>query len=176
MNKFTLASLALAASLGSFSISANAESCTWSLTSFSISSSNQTYTNGFSCRDNGATLATKTVVVRAKGTPSCSVTIDNNLYNNLGTCETPNIQSISSPAPGSKVCEFNDPQIGTTPGCTQNSIGGSGSTTAYRVSKNGQQLLIVTKTRNQNNSCTLAGENTNYRASGDCNNYWVNAK
>lgn len=173
MNKFTLASLALAASLGSFSITANAESCTWSLTNFSISSSDQTYTNGFSCQNNGATLATKTVVVRAKIAPSCSVTIDNNLYRNLGTCDTPNIQS--SPAPG-KVCEFNDPKIGTTPGCTENSTGGGGGTTAYRVSKNGQQLLIVTKTRNQNNSCILAGENTNYRASGDCNNYWVNAK
>ena len=176
MNKFTLASLALAASLGSFSISANAESCTWSLTSFSISSSNQTYTNGFSCRDNGATLATKTVVVRAKGTPSCSVTIDNNLYNNLGTCETPNIQSISSPAPGSKVCEFNDPQIGTTPGCTQRSIAGGSGTIVYEVSKNGQSLLVVTKTNNQNNWCTLAGENTNYRANGDCNNYRIYAK
>ncbi|MCR6653475.1 MAG: hypothetical protein NVV73_19130 [Cellvibrionaceae bacterium] len=176
MNKLTLSSLALAASLGSFSITANAESCTWGLSSFTISSTNQTYTNVFACQNNGATLATKTVVVRAKVAPSCTVTINNSLYSNLGTCNTPDIQSNTNPAPGSKVCEFNDPSTGTTPGCTQNGIGGGGGTIAYQVSKNGQPLLVVSKTTGQNNWCTLAGENTNYRASGDCNNYRVYAK
>lgn len=176
MKNLTLASLALAASISSLSISANAESCTWGLSSFTISSTNQSYTNGFACQSNGATLATKTVVVRAAGAPSCSVTINNPLYTNLGTCNVPNIQSIANPAPGSKVCEFNDPSTGTTAGCTQNSIAGSGYTTAYQVSKNGQPLLVVSKTTNPYSSCVLAGENTNYRASGDCNNYRVYAK
>lgn len=176
MKNLTLASLALAASISSLSVSANAESCTWGLSSFTISSTNQSYTNVFACQSNGATLATKTVVVRATVSPSCSVTINNPLYSNLGTCNTPNIQNIATPAPGSKVCEFNDPSTGTTPGCTQNGIGGGGGTVAYQVSKNGQPLLVVTKTTSQYNSCVLAGENTNYRSSGDCNNYRVYAK
>lgn len=173
MRKITLASLALAASIGSLSISAQAEDCTWSLNGFSIA--NNISTTTFACQANGATLATKTVTVQAKVAPSCALTVSNNLYTNYGTCVAPNISSVANPAPGTKVCEFNDPISGTTPGCTQNSIAGSGNTVAYRVSKNGQELLVVAKTT-QNGWCTISGETASYRVQGDCNNYRVYAK
>lgn len=174
MRKITLASLALAVSIGSLSISAYAEDCTWNLNGFSIA--NQISTTTFTCKADGATLATKTVTVQAKLAPSCSITIsNNNVYTNYGTCATPNIGSINNPAPGTKVCEFNDPSTGTTPGCTQNSIGGGGGTIAYQVSKIGQPLLVVAKST-QNNVCTISGETASYRIQGNCNNYRVYAK
>lgn len=174
MRKITLASLALAASIGSLSIRAQAEDCTWNLNGFSIA--NQISTTTFSCQANGAAVATKTVTVQAKSAPSCALTIsNNNLYTNYGTCVAPNIGSTTNPAPGTKVCEFNDPSTGTTPGCTQNSIGGGSGTVAYQVSKNGQPLLVVAK-YTQNNVCTISGETASYRIQGNCTNYRVYAK
>lgn len=176
MKKLTLA-LACAASISAFSINANAEDCTWAMSGLTISSSTQTYTNTFSCLNNGSIIAKKTVSVKAKNT-ACSITINDSDYTNEGNCTAPKILHVNTPpAPGSKVCEFNDPAVGTTPGCTQNSIAGSSGTVAYQVRKNGQPLLVVSKTTNQyNRSCTLAGENADYYTSGDCNNYRVHAK
>lgn len=173
MKKFTLASFTLAAFIGSFSISANAEDCTWIPSGLSIN--NQTFTNTFTCQANGV-LATKTVTVQAKVAPSCSLTINNNQYANYGNCATPDIRFVGSdPAPGTKVCEFNDPRTGTTPGCTQRGIAGSGNTVAYEIAKDGKALLVVSKT-NQSNWCTLSGENANYRSEGDCNNFRIYKK
>lgn len=176
MNKLTLASIALAASVGSFSNGAMAQACTWAISGWTVSTTAQTFTNVFSCRSDGTTIATKTVTVVANGAPSCALTINASNHSNIGSCHSPNIIDSNNPPAGSKICEFNDPSTGTTPGCTQSGIGGGGGTVAYQVSKNGQPLLVVTKTTTQNNWCTLAGENTNYRASGDCNNYRVYAK
>lgn len=176
MKKLTLASLALAASISSFSNGAMAQECTWGISGWTVSTTTQTFTNIFSCQSNGSTLATKTVTVRANVAPSCALTINATGYSNLGSCHSPNIINDSSPPAGSKICEFNDPSTGTTPGCTQNGIAGSGSTIAYQVSKNGQPLLVVAKTTGQYNSCTLSGENANYRSSGNCNNYSVYVK
>lgn len=175
MNKLRFATIALAATLGSYGVSASAEDCTWGLSSFQISNINQFFENTFSCNAGGTVVATKTVTVRAHGAPSCTLSINVSGYSNYGSCTAPNIANTLSPPSGTKVCEFNDPVTGTTAGCSQRGIGGGGPTIAYEITRNGQALVVVTKTQ-QNNGCTLAGENSNYRSSGNCNNFRIYAK
>lgn len=80
-----------------------------------------------------------------------------------------------APPAYTKVCEFNDPSTGTTPGCTQRAIGGSGYTIAYDITKDGQFLVTVAKNTEYGN-CTISisGSNTGYSVDGDCNNFRVN--
>lgn len=80
----------------------------------------------------------------------------------------------SSGSSGSKLCEFGDPVIGTTPGCTQSSVGGGGNTVAYQVKKDGTNLVYVAKTTSGSGcSVLLSGQAPGYSVSGTCDNYRV---
>lgn len=81
--------------------------------------------------------------------------------------------SISSTCLAAELCEFNDPVTGTTAGCTQSSVGGSGGTEAFSVKKNGVFLMYVEKNRTSSGSCSLGGTSIDYYASGTCVNYRV---
>ncbi len=79
------------------SIGAHAESCSWS--GYSLSGSSGTWNAKYYCRIGTSTKATKTVVVKAKGTPTCSINVASG-YKNSGSCTTPNITTspVSCPS------------------------------------------------------------------------------
>lgn len=83
------------------------------------------------------------------------------------------ITSLPTFAYAEKICEFNDPITGTTPGCRETGVGGGGPTIAYATYKDNQLLTYVTKTTESNGACRLSGSSTNYYASGDCHNYRI---
>lgn len=87
---------------------------------------------------------------------------------------------------GTKVCEFGDPSTGTTPGCTQTSVGGSGhpggTSEGIEVKKNGVHLMFVTKNTSFNSwggppTCSWSGSSSTYRVQGQgCDNYRIYVK
>lgn len=80
---------------------------------------------------------------------------------------------LSSSAFANKICEFNDPISGTTPGCTEQAIAGQGGTIAYDVRKNGVHLMYVQKTTSQSQWCDIDGSDFEYYITGNCENYRV---
>lgn len=169
--KFVLSVLALTM----FATSASADNCVWSVTGLSqpdASSFNIVY----GCSIGGSVAATKTVGTRAVGASTCQITVSSG-YVNQGTCDSPNIQ-VPSPDPinqpsGTKICEYGDPIIGTTPGCITQSVGGGSGFIAYSTSKNGYFLMYVTV---NTSNCSVSGSNPNYRVDGNCNNYRIYRK
>lgn len=89
--KSTLSGLILAISLAVSSTSF-AEVCSWRLSHYSLDTIAATTTTGYNCFLNGGSTAisSKTVVVKAKGSPSCSISVSSN-YSNTGSCTTPNV-------------------------------------------------------------------------------------
>lgn len=81
----------------SLPLSASADDCTWtnSVSVFSPSSANVIY----SCAIGGSVVATKTVGTRAVGASTCSISLNNGVYNK-GTCDSPNITTAACPNSG----------------------------------------------------------------------------
>ena len=80
----------------SLPLSASAD-CTWtnSTATYSPSSVNVNYF----CTINGSVVATKTISTRAEGASSCSISLNNGVYNK-GTCDSPNITATACPNSG----------------------------------------------------------------------------
>ncbi|TVZ41807.1 hypothetical protein P886_1157 [Alteromonadaceae bacterium 2753L.S.0a.02] len=83
--------------LGSLSLSAAADNCSW--THSSVSSGGSTANVVYSCSISGTVAAIKTVGTRAVGSSTCSMSLTNGYYN-AGTCTSPNI-STSNPCTNS---------------------------------------------------------------------------
>ena len=72
-------------------------------------------------------------------------------YRVEGSCEFPVVSPVvyKKMFAQSKICEFGDPSLGTTPGCTQRVVGGSsipnGTSAGVKIEKNGTHLLYATK-------------------------------
>ncbi len=57
---------------------------------------------------------------------------------------------------GTTVCEFNNPDSGTTPGCTEDIIAyGPPNTSILRISKNGVLLVIAWRANGFNHDCSM---------------------
>jgi len=80
----------------SLPLSASAN-CTWT-NSTAIQSPSSVSVNYF-CTINGSVVATKTVSTNAVGTSSCSISLNNGVYNK-GTCDSPNISTTACPNSG----------------------------------------------------------------------------
>jgi len=83
--------------------------------------------------------------------------------------------SAASFANAAKVCEFNDPITGTTPGCTQQSVGGSQYGTYYWIKKDGVGLMSVAKEYPYWwGGCVLSGTpQGGHTVSGNCDNFRI---
>lgn len=167
--------LSAAALMCAFSMSANASVCTWSIDSISSSNVTKTITNTYACLIGTSSVATKTWVTTPSGNPTCSISVSTG-YTNLGTCVVPNVvESLPTYTSGQKVCEFNDPVTGTTPGCTEEIVNATGNNHYYLIKKDGHELLSITKTY-LSPGCVVSGSNANfYVANTDCTNYRIHA-
>mgnify|MGYP000544273358 CR=1 FL=1 len=147
---------------------ASADDCLWSTTGLSITAAQTTVT--FTCSIGGSSVFQKTVTAKAVGSSTCSSSILSTAYRNDGSCSSPSIVPNIGPISGQKICEYNDPSTGTTPGCTKSSIAGGPGFVVYDTSKNGAHLMYVEV---NTSSCSVKGTSSIYRVSGNCNNFRI---
>jgi len=83
--------------LVSLPLSASADSCSWTNAVTNYNPSNVSV--NYFCAISGSVVATKTISTRAEGASSCSISLNNGVYNK-GTCDSPDITTTACPNSG----------------------------------------------------------------------------